>query len=134
MGAVQQFVGETTTSTLSLHVWPRAPGQSLWYEDDGWSHAFTRGAFLEWRLTFRHRRRGGELELRPCHSCPAAGPAAPEPFVSRVERWRIVIHALRRPYRVSMNGKLVSGCFDPGAQTFSFEWANTEGHIQARWW
>lgn len=149
MGPVRPFIGRKQPGAIAFHVWPGASGETLWYEDDGVSHAFERGEFLERRVRFTNLRRGGLLVLEAVESVPlrpgrrgvesaANGPpsdrTARGPYPSEVKQWRVVLRGARRSYRVSVNQKPTIGRFDPAAGVFSFAVANSSGPITARWW
>ena len=124
LAALRQHLSGPPPEVINLHLWPGAPGELLWHEDDGLSQAYTTGGCLERRVTFRPRRRGGVLELSPV----VGGYASP------VRRWRILLRATERPYRVAVNGRRQAGRFDPETRLFAFETPNTPGRLEARWW
>jgi alpha-glucosidase len=120
MAAVQQYVGKQNPATINLHVWPGAPGQLRWYEDDGSSLAHTRGESHERTIEFSTTRRGHRLYFS----------AARGRFKSEVKLWRMILRAAERPLRASVNGRPLRGRFDRSLGLFACEFTNAPSAIE----
>lgn len=62
IGPVKQHVGEQVAEPLALVVYSGADGASTWYEDDGLTFDYRRGAFM--RVAMDWRNAGRRLSLR----------------------------------------------------------------------
>lgn len=120
---VQQYVGERTLDTVNLHIWPGPSGHLDWYEDDGLSFEYTRGAFHERRISLARRKTLSELTF---------GASAGD-FRSQVKRWRLVLRNMPRPVRARVGRDNLSVAYDEefgvcileipnAAEAFAVEW------------
>jgi alpha-glucosidase len=82
MGAVQQYVGENETGVINLHIWPGAPGEMTWYEDDGFSMAYSTGHVHQREITFTPSRKGGVVRFGAAHGSST----------SQIKKWRVILH------------------------------------------
>ncbi len=123
MCAAARHTGEMPMDLMNLHVWPGAPGELAWYEDDGESCQFEGGAFSERRIMHRRRARGGGLRFS----------AAQGGIPSRVKTWRVLIRASHRPLQVTVNGRKIVGHFVPEAALFGFEVRNHAAEMVVQW-
>ena len=111
MSAVQQYVGETETGVINLHIWPGTRGGLNWYEDDGATMAYESGVTLERKISFNGRRltlgktRGG--------------------FDSKVKTWRVILRERQRTAKISVNGKRGASKFDRVTSLLAFEFPNS---------
>jgi alpha-glucosidase/alpha-D-xyloside xylohydrolase len=62
-GPVKQYVDEPTTEPMTLVVYPGADGRSTWYEDDGKSFDYRKGAFMKVTMAWRDTTKRLTLDL-----------------------------------------------------------------------
>jgi alpha-glucosidase/alpha-D-xyloside xylohydrolase len=72
MGPVKQYVDERVDAPLSLTVYPGADGASTWYEDDGLTFDYRRGAFMRVAVEWRQATRQLSLRLAEGRMLPPA--------------------------------------------------------------
>ena len=65
LGPVKQYVDEPTTEPMTLVVYPGADGTSTWYEDDGKTFDYRKGAFMKVTMAWRDATKRLTLELAP---------------------------------------------------------------------
>jgi len=96
MGPEMQYVGQRPDDELTVHIFPGASGEFVFYEDDGRTHDYEKGASRTTEI--RHETRGGQLRIE---IAAAAGnfPGAPP-----ARRLQFVVHGLGRPSRVELAG------------------------------
>ena len=123
LAALRQHTRPTEDSTIYLHLWPGAPAQLTWYEDDGRSPGYASGAYHERLIEYLPGRRGGELRL-------AAGRGR---YRSRVRRWRVMIHGATRQYRLRVGGAVVETEYLAEQGLCWFEVGNSADPFSARW-
>ncbi|HEX9006837.1 MAG TPA: TIM-barrel domain-containing protein, partial [Bacteroidota bacterium] len=105
---VVQFTGEAPIDPLTLRCYPGAAGkeyESMYYEDDGNSFAYTRGAYL--RRTVTQRRGEGATTIR---LSPWEGSYRP-PVRGLVLEVKSIV---RRPSKVAVNGQELPSGDRPG--------------------
>jgi len=98
---------------INLHIRRGASGHLDWYEDDGHSMKHLDGESHSRRITLTHKGTGAEVVFHT-----GAGS-----FTSRVRKWRVIVHATDRHYRVS--GARVKTRFDRRRNLFAFEIENS---------
>lgn len=123
MCAAAGHTGEMTMDLVNLHVWPGAPGELAWYEDDGESCQFVHGAFSERRIIHRREARGGELRFT----------AAQGGIPSRVKTWRVLLRASHRSFQLRVKGQKIAGSYVPEAALFGFELRNDSAEMVVQW-
>jgi alpha-glucosidase len=107
--ALRQHTGGRPDPVVNLHLWPGGRGELDWYEDDGESLHYTRGASHRRQILWNGRTlQFGSTEGR---------------FASRVEIWRVVIRNARRS--IPAGGLRSSVRFDPDSRIASAEILNT---------
>ena len=92
---VVQHTGEMAGQPLQIHVYPAAAGEASYYEDDGESLGYQRGAFARWR--FRQVRDADRTRLS---REPQQGSYVPS---ARPLQWLLIGEP--EPRRVTVNGK-----------------------------
>ncbi|HXR98358.1 MAG TPA: TIM-barrel domain-containing protein [Terriglobales bacterium] len=65
LGAVLQHTGEAASEPLRLQVYPGADGTATFYQDDGASFDFRRGAYMKIAIAWHDRARHFALRLAP---------------------------------------------------------------------
>jgi alpha-glucosidase (family GH31 glycosyl hydrolase) len=63
LGPVKQYVQERVDAPMTLTIYPGADGASTWYEDDGLSFAYRKGAFMRVGLAWQDAARRLTLRL-----------------------------------------------------------------------
>lgn len=94
---VQQFVGEESSSTVTLHLWPGAGGELGWYEDDGLTFAYQQGSTHERRITFQSRKRTRRLQFGEVSGT----------YPSAVKKWRLLLRQVIQPVRPKIGGERI---------------------------
>jgi alpha-glucosidase len=122
MGPVQQYVGENEPGIINLHVWPAAPGELPWYEDDGTSNSYAAGNCSERKITFTPKRRGGQLRWQPSRGS----------FASQVRIWRVIFRGLARRLGTELNGRRIDSRWDRESALLTLELPNSPQAISLR--
>ena len=119
----RQFIGPREPEEVVLHIWPGAPGEFAWYEDDGATLAHERGEFCERTIRHQATARGGRLTLD----------AAKGAFETQVRTWRIVLRGRTREPKVRSQGESLRVDCVNELEIASFLLANQPGRLQATW-
>jgi alpha-glucosidase/alpha-D-xyloside xylohydrolase len=64
-GPVKQYTSEPSTEPLTLTVYPGTDGESAWYEDDGMSFDYRKGASMAALISWHDRTRRMTIRLAP---------------------------------------------------------------------
>jgi alpha-glucosidase/alpha-D-xyloside xylohydrolase len=72
IGPVKQYVDERVDAPLTLTVYPGADGASAWYEDDGLTFDYRKGAFMRAAVEWRQAERQVSLRLAEGRMLPPA--------------------------------------------------------------
>jgi alpha-glucosidase/alpha-D-xyloside xylohydrolase len=72
VGPVKQYVEERVAAPLTLTVYPGADGASAWYEDDGLTFDYRKGAFMRAAVEWRQAERQVSLRLAEGRMLPPA--------------------------------------------------------------
>ncbi|MFI5257637.1 MAG: TIM-barrel domain-containing protein [Gemmatimonadales bacterium] len=74
MAPVRQYVGEPTDDPMTLVVYPGADGESTWYEDDGETFDYRKGAFMRVTMSWHDAAHRLTLRLAPRSRLLGASP------------------------------------------------------------
>ena len=122
MGPVQQYIGEKTLSTITLHIWAGASGKLQWHEDDGRPLAFDELEYYRREIAFGSGRRGYQLTFSKSQGS----------LQSEVKTWRIILHGLRKSFRAAVEGRPAPTRFDPQRAQLTFGVQNIAGAFEVR--
>ena len=125
MCAPRQYIGERIISQIELHVWPGAPGQLRWVEDDDHSLDAERGVLLRRTITYEPSREGvgGRLKFG----------AAEGPWRSRIRTWRVKVHGMKAPVKVQRERAIWPSAWNRESGLLEFKCRNDCGEIEFIW-
>lgn len=125
LGPAQQYVDEVPTDIVNLHVWPGAPGELQWYEDDGQTNEYESesGAWLRRNIRYEEREKTSSLEFS----------ATEGSFASRVKTWRIVFRNVQPLASLKVRGKKALGQYAEDLGIHVIEVANGPVPIRIEW-
>ena len=116
---VQQYCGEADDDTVLLQVWPGGQGEFTWYEDDGESEAYTRGAWYRRRCTTRSQGKKMIVTIDPAEGS----------YRSRIREWQLAFWNPQRQSELKVNGQRIPQVADAGLPISAGAFPNSDGRI-----
>ena len=119
----QQYVGEKSTDTVTLHIWPGTGGELHWYEM--MAPRCSTSAECATNAASTSRSAGRKTQLR-------FGPVSGS-FPSQVKKWRVILRAAGRAVRPGLEGQLLPTTFVRELKFCAFELVNRTGEFEVSW-
>ncbi len=120
MAQPQQFVGERIQDCVELHCWPGGDDELEWYEDDGVSQAYERGARCRRTIASSMKKKTWKLHI---------GPESGD-FATEVKIWRLALWGVSRAGKLKIDGQEIAGAFDPEAGLLAADFSNRASDIR----